>query len=1514
MSAARGEPLPATGGATTRTDPAGARSRPSPRAGGGAVLAAVALAGGVAWLLLLAPGFMSDDSASQLLEARRGHLSDWHPPILAALWMVCDRVVAGPFGMLLLQTALFWTGLALLAERIAAPLAMRAIFVLVIGFAPPVLSIAGAIWKDVLLVAAMVVALGLAGRSRAFWVFALLATLARHNAIPAVAVAILLHLSAPGAPSLAALARAALATVAVFAASLGVNAALTDQRAHVEQAIAMFDIVGIGVATGTLPDFHPCFRRNGEPIDRDVVLGRYDPRSNLYLVVPETKLHFCPKPDAVSSIVGQWLGAIAAHPGAYVAHRLRVAGHLLGLHATPGSFMMTASTYTHESFPALEPPAAPSPLQERFTRVLLALRPYGVFRPWVYVVLSVVACAVAVRRRRWWPLCIALSGLAYEAGLLVVAPTEEYRYSYWMVVSALIAAAWLAIEAIASARTVRLAALACAWLAAVPATAPAETWPTDVASRAVVLSGETWRGTYAADGARLESAEGPGLPWLPGRGNALAGPVPADVPAYLESRAREFLAENRAAFALDGFTLRRDDARTRPLGAPPSQWLLAFDLLAGGLRVQDAGVRLVVSHGNLVSIALDLPPVPPPSGSTLARAATAFVPPTRVALPDGRVLDDPRWGDGAFALRFDGTGYRRVWEGLVRDGPSGEPFRVSIATGSGALLHVTPLRVPAQAMGGARLRSPLEPQTFVPLANLDVTDADGDAVTDAAGRFALAGAVSADLSGPYVRIADSCGSSVVSANAGADLDFGASASGDCDGPVPGAPGDTTAARTVAYHLNRVRDLYRALDPVTPWLDTPVDVVANGPAECVNYYDANTDTIVLNRRGGSTRCANAGENPSLLVHEWAHAYQWNQKGFFADAATREGYADVAAYLHFRTSCLFDGFFLDTDPAHGCTGNRPLDFTVLDPPVPARPDGIAAPPYSCPATGGGIAGYDGHCESAILTQAVYELAVAMQEKYGVATGMQRLLEMWIAAGPMQVNGWRVVDAGPPIAGDGCHAGSWYRTLRVANDDDGNLLDGVPDERALFDAFERHGIACGTREALPPDDTTCPALPAPASALQYDAESDAIRLAWTAVDGATGYRVSRSALGADGPFTPIANVPPEQLDFVDPDGTARAVQWYVVQALGDGSCASALGDALASTTCAAPVVLAEPFADAVVAGDTVALSWTRVENALEHDVLLGPDGEPRLLGTTDGTSLSVPSAFLEPGFSYLWQVVTRAADAACPETTSTARVVRVAGVAGAPLLTVATPAAGAGADETDVLLEGANLYLGAQVFLGGVPATLLEHDGPDRLRVRASGLASGPVEIRVVNPGGGEVRWNGFTWRAGVAGEELVANGDVETASAESGAPTPWILAGNTPPEHSCGAGPDRYVTSGVCSVRFRGERRPNGKRGRGSLVQWIALGPEPRPARLHLALAARAKNVPASARARALVEMYAAGARVESFFVRLDAGSYPFTTFAGTFTPAASYDAVAVTVLYKASSGRLWIDDVHLELVE
>lgn len=1028
---------------------------------------------------------------------------------------------------------------------------------------------------------------------------------------------------------------------------------------------------------------------------------------------------------------------------------------------------------------------------------------------------------------------------------------------------------------------------------------------------AIVLSGVAWRGTLGPDGT-LRHADGPGVPWLPGRGNTLAGPEPADVAAYLESRARTFLAENASAFALDGFTLRRDDARTRAIGSPPSTWLVVFTVLLGELPVHDAEVRFVVRHGNLVSVLRDAPPAPPADVAARTSAVPAFTPPSRLELRDGRVLGDPHWGDGALALRHDGARYETVWEGTVTDGPSGEPFAVVVATGTGSVLRATPLRVPGQAVGGVLLRAPHEPQTMMPLANLEVSNGSEDAVTDAAGRFSLGGEVAGHLSGPYVRIADACGTSTVDA-AGDLLDFGATTAGDCVTPVAGAPGDTTAARTSMYHLNRLRDLYKALDPVTPWLDTPVDVLANHPFECVNYYDANDDLIVLNWQADSTHCANAGHNPSLIYHEWGHAYQWNQKGFFADGGTREGYADVTAFLQLPSSCPFAGFYLDASDSHGCTGGRPLDYTLLSPPVPARPDTIAVPPYSCPTTppgGGGVANFQSHCEAAIPTQAVYDLALALQAKYGVATGMRRLLEMWITAGPLQVSAWRIVDPGPPLLGDGCHPGSWYSTLRVANDDDGNLLGGVPDEAALFDAFERHGIACGTRDALPPDSTTCPTIAAPVASLAYDATEDGVRLTWQPVDAASGYRVSRSELGPDGPFTPIATLAAEQLEHLDPDGTARVLHWYVVDALAVGGCSSAIESALPSSTCATPATLAEPLADGVAA-EPVVLAWTRVPNAATHAVSLGLAGDLRLAGTTSESSLPLAAGALEPGIAYHWRVDTAPLDEACPPEQSATRAFRVAGAAAPPTLTAVTPGAGSSAGGTEVRVEGTNLYLGAQVFFGGTAATVLSYGSPTEIVVRAPASAPGPVDLRVVNPGGGEAIWPGFAILPGEAGLPLLFNGGVEELDGNGVRPPGWTRSGSIRPPLSCKAA--RYVHEGECSVRFRGETLPNGKRARGTLAQTIEVA-EPRPPRLRVRFFARAKNVPASARARVFVDLLAGGTLAERFSVKLDAGSYAFREHDVTFDPTVSYDALSVQILYKASSGRMWIDDVQLEYVE
>src|SRR5262249_13915818 len=77
--------------------------------------------GWVGLLLYGSPGHMSYDSVGQLLEARSGVFSDGHPPAMAALWRAVDSVIAGPLGMLLIQSLAFLAGAYLLFKRRMSP-------------------------------------------------------------------------------------------------------------------------------------------------------------------------------------------------------------------------------------------------------------------------------------------------------------------------------------------------------------------------------------------------------------------------------------------------------------------------------------------------------------------------------------------------------------------------------------------------------------------------------------------------------------------------------------------------------------------------------------------------------------------------------------------------------------------------------------------------------------------------------------------------------------------------------------------------------------------------------------------------------------------------------------------------------------------------------------------------------------------------------------------------------------------------------------------------------------------------------------------------------------------------------------------------------------------------------------------------------------------------------------------------------------------------------------------------
>ena len=66
---------------------------------------AAALLGLAVSLWVFWPGYMSWDSAFQWWQSRHDTFDSVHPPLMAMIWQLSDRVVPGPGGMFALQAA-----------------------------------------------------------------------------------------------------------------------------------------------------------------------------------------------------------------------------------------------------------------------------------------------------------------------------------------------------------------------------------------------------------------------------------------------------------------------------------------------------------------------------------------------------------------------------------------------------------------------------------------------------------------------------------------------------------------------------------------------------------------------------------------------------------------------------------------------------------------------------------------------------------------------------------------------------------------------------------------------------------------------------------------------------------------------------------------------------------------------------------------------------------------------------------------------------------------------------------------------------------------------------------------------------------------------------------------------------------------------------------------------------------------------------------------------------------------
>lgn len=138
------------------------------------IAAAILVLGSGAMLALNWPGQMSWDSVAQLSDGRSGAYNSWHPPVMAFLLGLFDRLLPGPGLYLLFQAALLLAALLTLLWLVPRPGWRSVAVALAIMLTPQIALLQGEIWKDILFANAAIAgfaALALAERHwRAPWI------------------------------------------------------------------------------------------------------------------------------------------------------------------------------------------------------------------------------------------------------------------------------------------------------------------------------------------------------------------------------------------------------------------------------------------------------------------------------------------------------------------------------------------------------------------------------------------------------------------------------------------------------------------------------------------------------------------------------------------------------------------------------------------------------------------------------------------------------------------------------------------------------------------------------------------------------------------------------------------------------------------------------------------------------------------------------------------------------------------------------------------------------------------------------------------------------------------------------------------------------------------------------------------------------------------------------------------------------------------------------------------------
>lgn len=398
------------------------------------------------------PGYMSQDSVSQLWQARAMIFTDWHPPVMGFLWGLIDRVIPGPAGMLVFHNLMFWAGLGLFVHNLGFKRAWAAAAILLIGLCPPVFAQLSTIWKDVGMACSFMLACGLLlqaehTNSKLTWVLSLVPSwyglAIRHNAIIALVplliwaaiISLSLFPNARGNPRLSVGLRACFLVIFLAVTSVGANRLLTQPDSpRAVQQILIHDLVGVSLETNQLHLPGYLIEALGS---REV--GDLKPLYTPNEIVPlfccgPHRFPLVSEPVKFSSLWAEWRSTIPRHLAAYLKHRARVFESQMGV----GRPTVCLPFWDGIVPNSMNLKFHSNALNRSVMRLLSRVRDGPLFRGWLYAVLLIgfiSASWLGSSRDRAAIILIGLSGLLYELAYLFVSTTCDFRMHWWSVLT-----------------------------------------------------------------------------------------------------------------------------------------------------------------------------------------------------------------------------------------------------------------------------------------------------------------------------------------------------------------------------------------------------------------------------------------------------------------------------------------------------------------------------------------------------------------------------------------------------------------------------------------------------------------------------------------------------------------------------------------------------------------------------------------------------------------------------------------------------------------------------------------------------------------------------------------------------------------------------------------------------------------------------------------------------------------------------------------------------------------------